>query len=1192
MPGVTAVCQWATHPPGHPRFPGPTSRASAPDPRFRRSAMNGDETLSALDEYVAPGLRLWMLIALVSGVLLVMVVIVCCFMRIRIPRTKRQIDLIAARRKMRGKKKSTVNQSDEKSTAIVMNSMQRGHRASGSGSARKDKLARDEQEALQQHRGSRTHTTKCGDKMDPAKVTLLQADVRGFLARQRFRKELCEKIRTSLASFEKLGNTVEKKSLPNSEFLKIALPFIRYAEYPRDLFELSLTCRYMVHSLGSSNKNENLAAIFLQKERLQDGRRLVNGIYTEIPGILAKIEGEKVSEVKCWQALVHWAVVFNSTSSWALVKGNAAIQQILNSLCSKMAAPLHDPENYLKIAGSLYLAVNEARPLTSLETVNALFLLLFKPLQADPPPSDLMHIFALHVFTAPGLLLHLSKSSLELLTASKLLVQILGVFLKDHQALKSLDPVKALNLIGNLCHLGDLNNLLLVEHLLDWSRILNQLMEICRGAILQKNEKCSRTYWHPVFGGYKARLSPGSEASIPHVSRQLRFLWGRQLTNCLFGKLLPSIDPNSEQSKKIRGEASEIGHAIQRLWKKIGSIGVTEETVSLNRPLSMTTIVCQLFMNALSTFSQFRSEILSGICREDTLLVPLWTYLKSSENHASSSSESGPLPIFLSYYSTDPCTPHLAPLHLFCDASALTISILDEEEMYDKGIPFSQQMLCEIAQFSNLFCFRVVWNGLIDLKDPRAMALFHSVHNLNSHLHARDSRRSFTRDPNFWHASDVKSSVLTSEFDKKTERGLFLMEQMSHLTSLKERMVLFRRMVQTDKNTRHHAPNMITICRNRLVEDGYRQLAPMTPAALRHTIRVRFVNQQGLDEAGIDQDGVFKEFLEITLRQVFDPALSLFGTGSSGQLYPSATSSINEDHLSLFNYVGRLLAKAVYEGLVIDVQLAPALLASVLGSGPLSSFDELATLDPELYKNLTYVKRYKDTGDVSDLALTFSIDEDFLGSLTTIDLVPGGRAVAVTNENTLFYIHKMAQYRVSIQTKHQQKAFVDGFQSVLSREWLFLFSPHELQHLISGSSSDIDLGDLRKHVQYYGGFHSNHRLIKWLWQILESDFTAEERRLFLKFVTSCSRGPLLGFAYLEPPFSIRCVEVSDDQDQGDTLASVVRGFLAIKRKEAPGRLPTASTCFNLLKLPNYSKKSTLLQKLRYAIHSETGFELS
>jgi ubiquitin-protein ligase E3 B len=55
---------------------------------------------------------------------------------------------------------------------------------------------------------------------------------------------------------------------------------------------------------------------------------------------------------------------------------------------------------------------------------------------------------------------------------------------------------------------------------------------------------------------------------------------------------------------------------------------------------------------------------------------------------------------------------------------------------------------------------------------------------------------------------------------------------------------------------------------------------------------------------------------------------------------------------------------------------------------------------------------------------------------------------------------------------------------------------------------------------------------------------------------------------------------------------VIRGFLALKKREPAGRLPTASTCFNLLKLPNYQKKSTLREKLKYAIHSGTGFELS
>lgn len=37
-----------------------------------------------------------------------------------------------------------------------------------------------------------------------------------------------------------------------------------------------------------------------------------------------------------------------------------------------------------------------------------------------------------------------------------------------------------------------------------------------------------------------------------------------------------------------------------------------------------------------------------------------------------------------------------------------------------------------------------------------------------------------------------------------------------------------------------------------------------------------FLCWQGLDEAGIDEMGVFKEFLEETIRQAFNPDLNLF----------------------------------------------------------------------------------------------------------------------------------------------------------------------------------------------------------------------------------------------------------------------------------------------------------------------------
>lgn len=93
------------------------------------------------------------------------------------------------------------------------------------------------------------------------------------------------------------------------------------------------------------------------------------------------------------------------------------------------------------------------------------------------------------------------------------------------------------------------------------------------------------------------------------------------------------------------------------------------------------------------------------------------------------------------------------------------------------------------------------------------------------------------------------------------------------------------------------------------MEDGYRQLALLPSQALKGVIRVRFINEQGLDEAGIDQDGVFKEFLEETIKRVFDPSLNLFRTTSEERLYPSATSSLHDNHLQLFEFIGRMLGK-------------------------------------------------------------------------------------------------------------------------------------------------------------------------------------------------------------------------------------------------------------------------------------------
>lgn len=39
---------------------------------------------------------------------------------------------------------------------------------------------------------------------------------------------------------------------------------------------------------------------------------------------------------------------------------------------------------------------------------------------------------------------------------------------------------------------------------------------------------------------------------------------------------------------------------------------------------------------------------------------------------------------------------------------------------------------------------------------------------------------------------------------------------------------------------------------------------------------------------------------------------------------------------------------------------------------------------------------------------------------------------------------------------------------------------------------------IRKHTEYYGGYHEHHRVISWLWDIVKNDFSSEEKGKLLK----------------------------------------------------------------------------------------------
>jgi ubiquitin-protein ligase E3 C len=259
--------------------------------------------------------------------------------------------------------------------------------------------------------------------------------------------------------------------------------------------------------------------------------------------------------------------------------------------------------------------------------------------------------------------------------------------------------------------------------------------------------------------------------------------------------------------------------------------------------------------------------------------------------------------------------------------------------------------------------------------------------------------------------------------------------------------------------------------------------------------------------------------------------------------------------------LGKVVGKAIYEMFLLEPQFCRVFLNRLLGR--INEVDDVAALDRELHRNML---RIKEADNVEDLHVFFSITVSDQGEVEEIDLIENGRNVPVTKDNLTRYFHLMANYKTNVQFQRHTAAFLQGVQCVVPRAWLKMFDPYELNLLISGSNTGFDVVDLRRNTIYSGGFQDDSPVVQWLWQLLQH-MEPDDMGRFLMFATSCSRAPLLGFQNLYPKFCIH--RVPDGE-----------------------RLPTASTCANLLKLPDYLNPEALKSKLMQAIRAEAGFDLS
>lgn len=180
--------------------------------------------------------------------------------------------------------------------------------------------------------------------------------------------------------------------------------------------------------------------------------------------------------------------------------------------------------------------------------------------------------------------------------------------------------------------------------------------------------------------------------------------------------------------------------------------------------------------------------------------------------------------------------------------------------------------------------------------------------------------------------------------------------------------------------SRHHAD----IKRDSVFEDAFNQFYDLGES-LKEPIQITFIDKFNTVEAGIDGGGVTKEFLTSVTNEAFklDNGLHLFEENEQHLLYPNPAaveqrkellrqegfversaewSEQVRDLLRRYEFLGRVIGKCLYEGILVDVDFAPFFLLKWALTGGMGSaqketayranLNDLKDLDQRLYQGL------------------------------------------------------------------------------------------------------------------------------------------------------------------------------------------------------------------------------------------------
>ena len=293
----------------------------------------------------------------------------------------------------------------------------------------------------------------------------------------------------------------------------------------------------------------------------------------------------------------------------------------------------------------------------------------------------------------------------------------------------------------------------------------------------------------------------------------------------------------------------------------------------------------------------------------------------------------------------------------------------------------------------------------------------------------------------------------------------------------------------------------LNIKRDNLIEDTLNEVSK-SGINLKKPLKIKFIGEDAVDEGGVR-----KEFFLLFIKQIFDPSYGMFSYNKKTRLYWFNHYSF-EPKIK-YELIGIILGLAIYNNIILDIKFPLSIYKKLLGIKP--TLEDMKECDPELYNTFSFLKNTDDENLEEKLDIDFTVVDDKFGEKLVIPLKKNGENIMVDINNKDEYIKLYLDWYFNKSFGEVFDSFKKGFYKVISKDLSKILNPEEFELIVCGTRV-LDLKELKR-VCYYEEYTEDSITIKYFWEIL-LEFTEEEKKKFLAFVTGCDRAPIGGLGSL------------------------------------------------------------------------------